>query len=252
MTSQASEVLKCKCKCKGTTWIIDENNCCVRCDCYHKDYLKRLWENFGVSPDDVKKIKDYEPFDDVSRRARDKAVSYIKNFDSFKDTEDNGFSLLGQPGAGKTHIALAIGSALLNRESNPVKVVYMPYLEVMRELKASSMDSENYSKILDRYIKAELLIIDDLFKDKIKNGQLLKINGFNIGLNEADMKHIYPILNIRYSNKRPMIINSECTPEVLVSLDEALARRIIEPCKKNNMIIFEGKKYNYSLRGLTK
>ena len=85
------------------------------------------------------------------------------------------------------------------------------------------------------FSKANLLIIDDLFKDKVKNGKLLPS-----GLTEADLKHIYRILNVRYNNHSPIIVSSECTPKMLMNLDEAMARRILEPCGKNIIVFGKG------------
>lgn len=146
--------------------------------------------------------------------------------------------LMGQAGGGKTHIILAIGKALLERK---MKVLYMPYLEAIRELKANAMDDEYYNKLINRYKMAEVLIIDDLFKDKVKKGRL------TAELTEADMRHIYPILNYRYSNKLPTLISTECTPQMLIELDEALAGRILERCGKSYGIEFNNQ-CNYRLR----
>jgi len=219
--------------CKDTSWILTEEGSYKRCDCYSKELSKRLWLNFGVDPDKVKKLNEYKPYDEVTTNAKALANKYVIEYQG-----ETSLALLGKPGAGKTHIAIAIGSALLNRN---IRVVYMPYLEVMMELKANTMDDENYSKIVGKYLKADLLIIDDLFKDKVKNGKLLPS-----GLTEADLKHIYRILNFRYNNHKPNVISSECTPEMILNLDEALARRILEPCG-NNIVVF-GEKNNYSMR----
>lgn len=123
----------------------------------------------------------------------------------------------------------------------------MPYLEVMRELKANVNDDEYYLNLSSRYCKAKLLIIDDLFKDKMRNGQLIK----GACITEADMKHIYPILNYRYFNHLPMAFSTECTPDILNYLDEALAGRILETCDEN-MTIFKGQQYNYRMRKFAK
>lgn len=205
------------------------------------DYVKRLWGSFGVKPEDTKKLKEYKPYNEATAKARDKAVEYIKIFDSIKDTRENGFALMGQPGAGKTHIVVAIGSALLERK---IPVVYTPYLEAMRELKANSMDDEYYNKLVVRYQKAKVLIIDDLFKDKVKKG---KLTG---ELTEADMKHIYPILNYRYLNYLPTLISTECTPNMLLDLDEALGGRILECCSKYGVVFT--KECNYRMRKFIK
>lgn len=211
-----------------------------RCSCYEIDHVQRLWKHFGVNPKDVKKIYEYKPYDPLTKAAKEKAVDYIKSFDQIRSSRENSFGLFGQPGAGKTHLVICIGSALLTRIDH-VPVVYMPYLEAMRELKANVNDDEYYLKLSRRYCSAQVLIIDDLFKDKVRNGQTVS------SLNEADIKHILPIINYRYLNFLPTIYSSECTPEILLNLDEATAGRILEPCE-NHMTIFKDKKYNYRMR----
>lgn len=196
-----------------------------------------MWENFGVKPQDIKKINEYTAYNTETKKAKDDAIRYVTNFDTLKDTRENSFALMGQPGAGKTHIVTGIGKALLDKK---IQVVYMPYLEAMRELKANALDIEYYNKLLTRYQRATVLIIDDLFKDKVKNGKLVS------QLSEVDMKHIYPILNYRYNNKMPILFSTECTPEMLDALDCALGGRILESCSEYGVVF--GKECNYRLR----
>lgn len=238
--STASSSYKCS-KCKDTSWI-EKDGAYTRCSCYTEEYLSRLWENFGVKIKDIKLLKEYEPYNDLTEKARNKAADYIRSFEDIKDTRENGFALLGQPGAGKTHIVLAIGKALLEKK---ISVVYMPYLEVIKELKALAMYQEDYEKLLSRYTRAKVLIIDDLFKDKVKNGRL------SGELSEADTKHINPILNYRYLNYLPTIVSSECTPKMLLELDEALGGRILETAGPRFSLTFE-KNCNYRLRKFMK
>jgi len=242
-TIQRTEV-KCSI-CKDTGMEPLGDNLYRKCKCAEIEYLKRLWANFGVKDEDVKKLNDYKPFDDVTKMAKDKAVQYIKDFDALKGNRENSFGLYGQSGSGKTHIIVAIGSALLNRVGSPVPVVYMPYVEAMKELKANTMDTEYYTKLVTRYQKTKLLIIDDLFKDKTRNGVLVG------QLSEADLRHIYPIINYRYLNHLPIIFSTECNPNMLEELDEAIAGRILQTCG-DNITIFSGKKYNYRMRKFEK
>jgi len=237
--------------CRDTTWLKTTENKYVRCSCYKTNLLKKLWINFGVDPDKIQKLNNYETFDELTKVVKQKAIKYIENFDLNRNSEKNSFALLGQSGAGKSHIAIAVGATLLNRDKEPLKVVYMPYIEATKELKSNVLNEGYYNKLFSRYINADLLIIDDLFRDKLKNGNLIKINGYSVGLTEADIKQIYPILNFRYINHKPIVISSECTPEILLNLDEALARRIIVPCE-GNITVFEGKKYDYKLRKFAK
>lgn len=235
-TSTNSSSYKCPI-CKDTTWL-DKGGTYTRCSCYTEEYLNRLWENFGVRIQDIKLLREYEPYNDLTKKAKDKAAEYIRNFDEIKNTRENGFALLGQPGAGKTHIVLAIGKALLEKQ---ISVVYMPYLEVIKELKGLAMYQEDYEKLLSRYTRAKVLIIDDLFKDKVKKGRI------TAELTEVDMKHIYPILNYRYLNYLPTIISSECTPNMLLELDEALGGRILETTGKRFSLTFK-EDCNYRLK----
>lgn len=235
-----SSSYKCS-KCKDTSWI-EKDGAYTRCSCYTEEYLSRLWENFGVKIKDIKLLKEYEPYNDLTKKARDKAEDYIRSFEEIKDIRENGFALLGQPGAGKTHIVLAIGKALLEKK---ISVVYMPYLEVIKELKALAMYQEDYEKLLSRYTRAKVLIIDDLFKDKVKKGRI------TAELSETDMKHIYPILNYRYLNYLPTIISSECTPNMLLELDEALGGRILETTGPRFSLTFKGD-CNYRLKKFMK
>lgn len=229
---------KCS-KCKDTLWIITERGA-RRCECYEMDYIKRLWENYGIKAEEVKKLNDYKSFDSLTTSLKNKAYKYITQFEEIYSQRENSFGILGQSGSGKSHISIAIGAALLNKNH---KVVYMPYLEVMRELKANSMDDEYYNKLINRYKKAEVLVIDDLFKDKVKSGRLTG------ELTEADMKHIYPILNFRYANRLATIFSTECTLSQIVQLDEALTGRMVEMCGENCIEIV-GKEYNYRLKKL--
>lgn len=229
--------------CNDTGWKFDsETEAYKRCKCYEKEKMQRLWKKYGVDPKDIKKLNEYKPMDEVQKSAKDKAINYITNFEGIKKTRENGFGLFGQAGSGKTHIINAVGAALINKG---IQVIYMPYVESIRELKANTMDDEYYIKLLAAYQKAKVLIIDDLFKDKFKNGNLVG------QLSESDMKHLYPIINYRYLNYLPTLISTEATPKTLSNIDEALAGRMLESCG-DNITVFKGSKYNYRMRRFMK
>lgn len=229
--------------CKGSGWELnEETGAYKRCICYEKERMQVLWKKYGVDPLEIRKLNDYKPVDQLQKEAKDKAINYITNFNCIIDNKENGFGLFGQPGAGKTHILLSIGAALIEKG---IEVIYMPYVEVMRELKATVMDNEYYINLSSRYQKAKVLIIDDLFKDKLRNGELIG------ELNEADIKHLYPILNYRYLNNFPTLVSSEAIPEVLTKLDDAQAGRMLERCG-DYITVFRGDQYNYRMRKFVK
>jgi len=87
-----------------------------------------------------------------------------------------------------------------------------------------------------------------LFKDKIINGKLV-----NDALSAPEIRHINPIINHRYLNKKNTVISSECSLEQLTELDESIAGRICEMCCNGKTIIaYKGSKYNYRFSKLNK
>lgn len=223
--------------CRDTTWIEGPKGN-KRCVCSTKEATKKMWEKYGVNPAKVKKINEYKVYDKITEVARDRAVDYVFNFEKTKTSDNNWIALLGQPGSGKSHLSIAIGATLL---SKGVQVVYMPYVEVVQELKGNAIDVEKYSKLANKYKTAEVLVIDDLFKDKVRNGEVVG------KLTDVDMRHVYQLINYRYNNNLATIISSECTPGMLLELDDALGSRILEK-SVGRITVFEGSNYNYRVR----
>ncbi len=68
----------------------------------------------------------------------------------------------------------------------------MLYTEAIMGLKGNAKDFQKYTALLEKYKNAEGLVINDLFKDKVRNGNIIA------DMTEIDIKHIYPLLNYRY------------------------------------------------------
>ena len=244
MTMAKSWESKYKCPlCKDTGFILESREhlqpLAKECSCKVNRDIERAWSEFGVKPSQAKRISEYKPYDKLTENAKQKVINYILNFDDKK--ENNWFLLMGQPGAGKSHLAIGIGVALFKEKHK--KVIYMPYTEAIMGLKGNAKDFEKYTTLLEKYKNAEVLVIDDLFKDKVRNGNIIA------DMTEIDMKHIYPLLNYRYYNDLITIVSTECTPEMLEKLDGALAGRVMERAE-NNIVIFCGDEYNYRLRNI--
>lgn len=232
--------MKYKCStCKDTGWVEGPKGY-RKCKCVVKAASQKQWEDSGLNPNNIKNINEYKVYDNVTRIARDRSIDYSFKFCEIRKEENNWIIFLGQPGAGKSHLTKAIGMALLNKN---YKTVYMPYSEVIQQLKGSAVDIDKYSKVINKFKNAEVLIIDDLFKDKVKSGKLVA------GLTEVDIKHIYPLLNYRYNNNLPTIISSECNPDMLIELDEAIGSRIIEKAA-GRITVFKDERYNYRFRNI--
>lgn len=201
------------------------------CKCREMAKIQKIWEQSGISVNDIdKSFSNFETWNIQIRDMKDKATSYYRQFENIKKERTNSIMLCGNPGCGKTHLALALANNLLKKKQLPV--VYMPYRDVITDLKHHMTDEEYYKRTLSKYQNCEVLLIDDLFKGKI---------------NETDINIMFELINYRYLNRLPMIISTEFTIEKLLSFDEAIGSRIYE-MSKNYVAQIQGSNNNYRLR----
>lgn len=218
-------------KCRDLTFIID-GNVATPCDCRDLREADDILKSSGISEEFRKKT--FNAFNySYSNQIKDaykKAIEYAGAFDDIKDSRRNSIMFLGQVGSGKTHLSLAICNALMD---DCVGVVYMSYREVITKIKQNVMDSEEYERIVGRYKRAKVLLIDDLFKGSVTN---------------SDINIMFEIVNFRYFNNLPVIVSCEKCVDELLDIDEAIGSRLIE-MSKDYLIIMKGMKLNFRVYG---
>ncbi|QIB68231.1 ATP-binding protein [Aminipila butyrica] len=149
-----------------------------------------------------------------NEKAFDICLEYAKNF---KNNKGEGLLFLGSVGTGKTHLAAAISNLIIAQHVIPVKFVNITLL--LAEVKDTYEEGKDKSEkeIIRQLSEVELLVIDDLGKEKPT---------------EWSNSVVYSIVNNRYENYRPLIITTNCSvDELRERLGEATASRIIETCK---------------------
>ena len=164
------------------------------------------------------------------------AAEYIKTFQDIKSSRNNSVALLGQPGSGKTHLTIAIANELLRRGTG---VLYMPYREVITQLKQVINDEEDYQIQMNKYKSAPVLLIDDLFKGATRDGKI----------NESEMRIMFELINHRYLKQLPLLVSSEFFVDRLIDYDDATGSRIVEMCK-GRIVELKGKELNHRMEGL--
>lgn len=141
---------------------------------------------------------------------------------AYAKAPDGWFFIGGQSGSGKTHICTAICREFLLAGK---QVIYMLWRDDVVKIKGAVNDHEVYGELIEKYKKAEVLYIDDLFKTgKGLDGTSQRPTG-------ADVNVAFEILNYRYNSKMPTVISSECTIADLLEIDEAVCGRIAETAK---------------------
>lgn len=221
--------------CKDTEWIIDQESNSVRpCTCREGKRYKRILEFSGISEAfHSKTVNEFKPKNALQAEAKAAAAEYIRSFEDIRNTRNNSIAFLGQVGAGKSHLTIAIANALLKQG---VGVLYMQYREALTQLKQCKNDAENYQREIDRYKNAPVLLLDDAYKGATRQGQI----------NESETDIMFEIINFRYLKQSPILVSSEYCIDKMIEFDEATGSRIAHMCK-GRTIEFKGAELNHRM-----
>ena len=186
-----SEEYKCY-KCRDMTFILIDNEA-VPCECRQVRQAEEILKKSGISEEfRNKRFNNFNyTIENQVYEAYKEAYMYAKNFKSLEKERCNSIIFMGQVGAGKSHLSIAIANELME---DGVGVVYMSYREVITRLKQNIMDEVYYHRVMGKYKNARVLLIDDLFKGKVT---------------ESDINIMFELLNFRYFNKLPVIVSCE-------------------------------------------
>lgn len=226
------------CKNKGTMMIVEVRDNWPRprvreCKCMAMRYTIARMKRSGLQNIITQCTFDkYEELDPWHTSVKKRAMEYAA-------TPHGWFFMGGQSGAGKSHLCTAICRSFLLRGD---RVQYMMWVDDAAQLKGIVNEGADYVREVDRFKKAPVLYIDDLFKVQNDNGQ-------NRGKpTAADVRLAFEIINYRVVSKLPTIISSEFTLGELVDIDQAVAGRIAEMAEFNAINITPDIKKNYRLR----
>lgn len=157
-----------------------------------------------------------------NREAYETAKQYAKEFEKYKK-DGTGLLFTGSYGTGKTHLAAAICHELIRNDYQPI---FGTMISLLGNIKATYNDEyakETEQQVLNKYIKCDLLIIDDLGKEKPTDWTLEKL---------------YYVINSRYEDCKPIVITTNYADKLVSRLTykdnietaEAIVSRIYEMC----------------------
>ena len=149
--------------------------------------------------------------------------------ESFIHNDGVGLMLYGSVGTGKTHLAAAIGNYIVYEYG--YDVYFMPFTELLNTLKMYFGDKERTEEFTDRLYKADLLIMDDLGKEKYT---------------EWAAEQLFSLLDRRYRECKPVIVTTNFTPQELDRrVDPAVMSRLTGSCR---LIRMDGTDYRRKKR----
>jgi DNA replication protein DnaC len=155
-------------QCRGTGWIYVERDgieSARKCTCLLAGRPKELEESSQIPP--LYRAVSFENFklpadNPIARQGLASVVLSVRSYArDFPNTDKPGLLLVGEPGTGKTHLAVAALRILIGRGFEGVFTDYKGLLDRIRssyDPTSGQSDKEAYQQALD----AEILLLDDL------------------------------------------------------------------------------------------
>ncbi len=173
-----------------------------------KRFESRTFKNFQVN--------------DKNRGAYETTKQYAREFSKYK-RNGTGLLLTGSYGTGKTHLAAAICHELIRGNHQPIFGTMISLLGNIKATYGDEYAEETEQQILNKYINCDLLIIDDLGKERPT---------------EWALEQLYYVINSRYEDCKPIVITTNYADKLVSRLTckdnietaEAIVSRIHEMC----------------------
>lgn len=181
------------------------------CDCLIEELNKLLKQESGfLNLEDFDKA-DFEIFD--NKDFMKKLYLVMKKW-CHSNFDKNLVYISGQTGVGKTHLMKCMANELINQH----KIVLLTTSFAMHQDFVKSYacrDAEEKQTILEKYLTAQVLFIDDL--------------GTELRQPNITVNYLYQVLNERKMNKKPTIITSNLNLDDIIDYyDERIFSRVAD------------------------
>ncbi len=242
----------CKCaacdKCHGTGKVLREAADGVsqiyECQCAALFRKLKLFNKAGIPGKFV--YESLDNFDVATPRHRSlkdalsRSRTFIKEFIQMKGRYSQGLIFMGEPGLGKTHLAVAIIKELILEQG--VECKFVDFFELLREIRQGYEKNIAESEFTDPYVGVKVLVIDDLAKGRNTEWELTILDHFISARYNDDDKVTLVTTNFKdkLDNKTSGGEDSNRAPLADASTRYTLAEkigarifsRLMEMCKK--------------------
>lgn len=208
--------------CDDTGWkaIVDDGVPRVtRCDCWHQRLYESLLKNARIPRRYAHcEFTNFETHTDSQREAHRKAMRLVEQF----PVVDRGLLFFGDPGVGKTHLAIALMKEAIRRKG--ARAVFYETRELLKLVRDTYTNQAEATEleVLRPVLEADLLVLDDLGREK-KSEWVEETLGL--------------VVNTRYSERRTTVVTTNLQDvdntdpsSVALQLGLRIRSRLLEMC----------------------
>jgi DNA replication protein DnaC len=203
--------------CDGSGWILGPEDVARACDC--REARLRRGRNRGVASVIPRKFQgvsfDRPPVTEIEPTVVRHVRSWVESMEANLEA-GRGLWLMGDPGTGKTTLAMLVSKAALE-DSRSVAIYSLPKLLArIRRTYDAEPGGDSYLSFFERLTSVDLLHIDDLGAEKRSDWVL---------------EQLYALVNERYEAQRSMLITTNLEPQELEEqIGPRTVSRLVEIC----------------------
>jgi len=205
-------------KCGGTGFVFTEKGP-VPCECHAEFLLRHRMAASGIPPRYKNKTIDSFKGNDKKRKTlRNEAKAYAKSFKPRIDTENKkGLLYIGITGCGKTHLAIGILKAVIEKGYTGY---YCNVVDFFAKLRDTYSGDTSYDEMdmMDKVSRVDLLVLDDLGAEHPTDWM---------------RDRLYTLVNRRYESYLPIIVttNKNDLTDLGVHVGKRIVSRLCEMCQ---------------------
>ena len=244
----------CKCfdceSCQGTGRILQEDAEGIsrirQCQCAAFNKRLKLFNQAGIPGKFVHEgINNYETGTSRHRSLKDaltRSRTFIKEFVQMKGQYSQGLIFMGEPGLGKTHLAVSIIKELILKHG--VECKFIDFFELLRDIRHGYGEDISEGKFINPYVDVKVLVVDELAKGRNTDWELTILDHFISSRYNDDDKVTLVTTNFKdklengfgqEDNRKSALFSASTRYTLEEKIGPRIFSRLMEMCKKVHM-----------------